>query len=626
MPRILLVEGHAPTREYLARSLSDAGHEVVDAADAARAWELFAAGPAEAVVLAAELPEAAELIRRGREAAPRVLVVVADKAHLGKALGKSAVIPLKPNAYVADPTERELTERLAKLFAQSAPAPVRPRLRGVDLALSRAPGAAGEVAPGVVARLLHQVWRGLSDGVLVLDGGGPERRILFQRGAPVAFESDDPAESLPRSLVDAGRMDQAALQATLEAMATGLSPGAALIAAGVLEPGEPVQAALRAYLQSAVARCVGLKEGRWRFHPGEGLVARAAAAEILPLQTLLEGARAGLPLKHFADALKAVGEAYPVRTGDFPQIVPAAALGSADLRAALALDGRTRTREFLEARRAQLQEALSLLWFLSLVGAVEFQTSAEPATPLSGDGRTAPRRRKPLPPDRAEALRQGALRILPGTYFHALGVDIAAPQEEVDRAYQEVSSRFHPDGFAEYEVADLADLLASVQDKLAAAHKVLSNPEKRRAYLAFLLSRLDASGARRGEVDVDAEVALRRGERALRARHNAEAVEALRDAVARNPREPEYLALLAFAELHDPAQPREERIAAARRTARKTLALDPGHVRATVVLALAEEASGDLAAARALVLGLLRAHPERELAKQVLHWLNRPRG
>ncbi len=620
MPSILLAEGHAPTREFVSQTLTDAGLEVLTAEDVERAFEVFAARRPDAVVMGADLEGGAgALARRLREADPRVVLVVADKGHLGKAVGLPAVLPLKANAYVADPTQRELVDKLQQLVSQRVAA--RARLRGVPLVLSREPSARGEIKPGVIARLLHQIWRSLSEGVLALEEGGAERRIFFLRGVPVACQCDDPAESLVRWLADGGRLDAAARQAALDGMASGLSPGAALIAAGVVEPGEPLQATLRAHLKAIVVRAVGARDGRWRFHAGAEFSSEVQAVELLPLQVILEGARAAIPARHFADALRAVTEAYPVRSGDFQQVVPAAALGSADLRLALTLDGRTRTREWLEARQKELKEALSLLWFLSMVGAVTFHEAPEAGA--DAYGKAPPRRRKPLPADRAEAVRQAALQILPGTYFHALGVDIAAGAEEIERAYQEVARRFHPDGFGEYDVGDLEDLLAAVQDKVTAAWRVLANEEKRRAYLSFLLLRFELTGARRPGIDLDAEVALKLGERALQARRNAEAVTSLKAAVERNPTEPEYAAMLGFAELYDPVLPPAARAQEAKRAARKALALAPDHPRALAVLALAELALGDAAEARKVVLGALKAHPASELLKRVLNRVNR---
>jgi tetratricopeptide (TPR) repeat protein len=488
--------------------------------------------------------------------------------------------------------------------------------------LSRTPSARGDVKPGVVARLLHQIWRSVSEGVLAVEEGGVERRLLFLRGVPVACQSDDPADGLARWLLDSGRMDAAAHEAALEAMAGGLSQGAALIAAGVLEHGEPLQAALRAHLKAFAQRLVGAKEGRWRFHGGGEIASEVQPVELLPLGVILEGARAHVPVRHFSDALRAVTDAYPVRTGDFQQILPAAGLGSADLRLALAIDGRTSTRVYLEARQADLKEALSLLWFLSMVGAVAFHET--PETAGAEYGAALPRKKKPLPADRAEAVRQAALQILPGTYLHALGLDLAAGDDEVERGYREVASRFHPDGFAEYDVGDLDDLLAAVQDKVTAAYRVLSSPERRRAYLSFMLLRFELAGQRRPGIDVDAEIALKRGERALRARRAAEAVIALREAAERNPKEPEYLAMLAFAELFDPLLPASGRVAEARRCAKRALGLAEGHPRATAVLALAAQAEGDLAEGRRVVLDGLKAHPGSPVLKAVLHRLNAP--
>jgi tetratricopeptide (TPR) repeat protein len=313
-------------------------------------------------------------------------------------------------------------------------------------------------------------------------------------------------------------------------------------------------------------------------------------------------------------------DAHPVRTSELQRLLPACGLSSQDLRLALSLDGKETTRDWLGPQK-DLQPALSLLWFLSLVSAVSFQ---EDPAEQDAYGKEAPRRKRPLPTDRAEALRQAALQILPGTYFHALGVDIAADAEEVERAFQAVSSRLHPDTFAEYDVGDLDDLLASVQDKITAAYRVLSNAEKRMSYLSFLLLKYELTGARAPGIVVEAEVALKRGERSLLAGRHAEAVEALRAAVEANPREPEYQAMLAFAELFDPLLPASGRVAEARRCAKRALGLAQGNPRATAVLALAAQAEGDLAEARRLVLDGLKARPESEVLKQVLHRLNAP--
>jgi tetratricopeptide (TPR) repeat protein len=80
--------------------------------------------------------------------------------------------------------------------------------------------------------------------------------------------------------------------------------------------------------------------------------------------------------------------------------------------------------------------------------------------------------------------------------------------------------------------------------------------------------------------------------------------------------------MLAFACLHDPVLPTGQRAEEAREAAKRALAITPDHARALSVLALAEEARGNVSDARRIVLDALRAHPDNEVAKAVLHRLN----
>jgi tetratricopeptide (TPR) repeat protein len=443
----------------------------------------------------------------------------------------------------------------------------------------------------------------------------------------VDFDSDVRSESLGRWLVETGRISEEQYLASLDTMVSGhLSAGAAFVASGALEPGEELYGTLRSHVRAMVSRCMGLRDGRWRFHPGLEFTSEVQALEIPPLAPILQGARAHLPVRHFADALGSVRRAYPARTAEFPQLLPAMSLDTADLRVVLDVDGRTTVRAFLESRLRELKETYALLWFLSLVGAVAFHPTPAQAGDAFHYREASPPRKRPLPEDRAEALRQAALQILPGSYFKALGLDITAGVNEVERAYHEAASRFHPDGFAEFDLGGLEDLLAQVQDKVSAAYRVLSVDEKRKAYLTYLLARhAGETGRRRPDVDAEAEIAFKRGELALRQRHFARAAEAFREASERCPKEPEYLAMLAFALLRDPAVDRQSRPRASARAARRALALDPECVRALISLALAEEALGDTTDARRHLLAALKIAPDNLVAKRALQKLNRVR-
>ena len=625
MERILLAEWHGPTREAVARSLAGAGYKVLVADAARRAYQIFDAARPPAAVVAADLPvlDGRHLARRLRESDPRALLLIIDKAHLGRAGGIRKALDLGADGYVPDPTGRDLVDRLGHLLTRARPARAAPAERGIARVLDREAAEQGEVQPGALPLLLHGLWRSGSDGILVVTSRQTTRRVFLLRGSPVDFDSDARAESLGRWLVESGHIGEDQYFASLEALVPGdLSAGAALVAAGAVEAGEPLYLALRSHLRAMVARCAALRDGRWRFHAGAEFSGDVQALEVPPLAPVLEGARAGLPARYFAEALRPWLNAYPARTPEFQRLLPLMALASGDLRLAVKVDGSVTVRQFLEAREGDLREAWSLLWFLGLVGGVAFRPEPCPGA-RHGEAPRASRRRR-IPDERAEAIRQAAVQILPGSYFKALGVDIAAQADEIERAYQEAVARFHPDAFAGQDMGEMGDVVAQLLDKVNAAHRVLSNEGKRKAYLAHLLQR-HAEGRRKPDVDPEAEMALKRGERALRLRRMREAIRAFRAAAQLNPREPEYLALLAFATLRDPALEPEERPRAAARLARKALSLDQRCVRALVSLALAEEAEGDLAAARRRLLGALKIAPGNEVAKRALQRVNRIR-
>jgi Flp pilus assembly protein TadD len=84
--------------------------------------------------------------------------------------------------------------------------------------------------------------------------------------------------------------------------------------------------------------------------------------------------------------------------------------------------------------------------------------------------------------------------------------------------------------------------------------------------------------------------------------------------------------MLAFAELFEPTLGDAARAEQARKTARRALALAPHHPRATTALALAEEALGDAAEGRRLVLAALEEHPASEVLRKALGRLSRPKA
>jgi tetratricopeptide (TPR) repeat protein len=264
------------------------------------------------------------------------------------------------------------------------------------------------------------------------------------------------------------------------------------------------------------------------------------------------------------------------------------------------------------------------VWFLKLTGGLTFS-----ATPVATGSEVisavpdvlAPRRRKPLPAEKVAALREGAVRIITSSYFRSLGLDITADAEAVERAYHETAMRFHPDTYAEFDLSELKDLLDSVQEKLSASYRVLSVEDKRKAYLQYLLSRLDVGRAT--TIQVDAEIALRRGETALRRKDFRSALRAFEEAVSLNPREPEYYSYLAWATYQAGGGPRDERAKAAQKVLKRALSLNPYLERAQIISAIIDSDLGEAAAARKKLLKVLELNPHSQLARAALRKVGR---
>lgn len=626
---VLLAESHPPTLEHLTALLSQAGYTVRAVREPGAALEHLAAERPDAVVLAVDLPrlDGAHLARlvRQSELGARVPLVAIDKGHLGRARGVGAVLDLRVDAYVADPLKAgELVGKLEALESarQSAAVPEK----GLAATLSRPPVASGELKGLPLPALLHASYRLQRDGVLVVALRDLTRRVYLLRGTPVGYDSTARQDALPGFLLERGVLTEPQAERVVQALAGGLRVGAALAEAGVEAAGEVLLGLLRDYTRERLAQLVGMREGRYALYPGDEFAPEIAQVEVPALAPLLEGARRAVPLRALTAPLKPHLDAYPTRTATFGRDLGALGLGTDDLKLAMQINGRLKLRDLLaHGRGGDLGRATSLAWFLQLTGALAFSREPLAGGALEPQGGApevlGPRKRKPLPPETAAQLREAAVRIITGSYFHGLGLDITADSAAVERAYQETAARFHPDSYPEHDTTELRDLLDSVQDKLAASYRVLSSEKRRREYLQYLVGRLDAGRAQ--AVSVDAEIALKRGEAALRRKDAPGALKAFEDAVALSPREPEYYSYLAWATYLLGRGSREERARAAQRVLKRALALNPTLERAHVISAIIDAEAGDAPAARRRLLRVLESNPHSRLAKAALRKVGR---
>lgn len=628
MKTLLLAESHPPTLEHLTGLLAQAGYTVRAVSDPASAMEHFVADNPDVVVLGVDLPQmegghVGQLIRNHRQGG-RVPIVAIDKGHLGKARGVQAVLGLKVNAYIQDPLKPgELVSKVNELV--EAAAAVAAPTKGIEAMLDRPAMTAGDLKGYPLPELVHVLYRQRKEGVLVVAYRDLTRRVFFARGGAVNYDSSARQDALPSFLLERGIVTEAQAEIVVQALGSGLRIGAALADAGVEAAGEELLGILRDYTRDRLAQAVAMREGRFAFYAGDEFQQEVATVEIPALAPVLEGARRAIPLKVLAAPLRRHLGEYPVRSPEFGKDLPALGLDTDDLKIAMQINGRLLLRDLLAHGRGDLQRGYSLLWFLRLTGGVTFS-----ATPVAAEGTAfaavpeviAPRKRKAIPPELGDALREGAVKIITSSYFHSLGLDIAADMEAVERAYHETAMRFHPDNFAEYDLSDLKDLLDSVQEKLSASYRVLSVEEKRKAYLQYLLGKLDVGG-RVNAINVDAEILIRRGESYLRKKDYRMALQLFEEAVALNPREPEYYSYLAWATYHSALGTVKDRAKEAQKVLKRALSLSPSLERAQIISAIIDNELEDATAARKKLLKVLELNPNSKLAKAALRKVGR---
>ena len=624
---LLLAESHPPTLEHLTGLLAQAGYTVSAVSDPVSALQHFVADNPDVVVLAVDLPKmeashVGQLIRSHPQGG-RVPIVAIDKGHLGKARGVQAVLGLKVNAYVQDPLKLgELVSKVNELVrAAEAVAPTK----GIEAMLARSAVTAGDLKGYPLPELVQVIYRQRREGVLVVAYRELTRRVFFARGGAVNYDSTARQDALPSFLLERGIITEAQAEIVMQALGSGLRIGAALADAGVEAAGEELLEILRDYTRDRLAQVVGMREGRFAFYGGDEFQQEVATVEIPALAPVLEGARRALPLKVLAAPLRRYLGEYPVRSPEFGKDLAALGLDTDDLKIAMQINGRLLLRDLLAHGRGDLRRGYSLLWFLQLTGGVTFSP-----TPVAAEGPAlsavpdviAPRKRKPLPAELAATLREGAVKIITSSYFHSLGLDIAADMEAVERAYHEMGMKFHPDTYAEYDLSDLRDLLDSVQEKLSASYRVLSVEEKRKAYLQYLLGKLEVGG-RVSAINVEAEVLVRRGESYLRKKDYRMALQLFEEAVALNPREPEFYSYLAWATYHAALGPLKDRAKEAQKVLKKALSLNPYLERAQIISAIIDNDLEDATSARKKLLKVLEMNPNSKLAKAALRKVGR---
>ncbi len=140
-------------------------------------------------------------------------------------------------------------------------------------------------------------------------------------------------------------------------------------------------------------------------------------------------------------------------------------------------------------------------------------------------------------------------------HFTLLGLPQTATPDEIQKTYFMLARKLHPDRLSAIGVADEARNAQRLMAQINAAFGVLNDPAKREEYKSVLArggeAAIRAEEARADEMAMRvmrAEEVFRQGEMALRRDQLPQAIEAFKEAVALQPNEAEYQAMLAWAQ------------------------------------------------------------------------------
>ncbi len=474
--------------------------------------------------------------------------------------------------------------------------------------------------------VLLRLYRRRFSGTLRVARDGVEKRVVLRDGVPVMAESNLPSESLGIQLMDAGRITRDDYARVVEAVRSRkCKEGAALLGLQLVGPKELFES-LKQQVRRRLLDCLGWSRGSFALEAGLVATDDASAFRCDPVALVQEAVAINWSPQvlraHFAER-RAL---FPVATPRTEALVNRLYL-DADVQHFLdGLGGSDPISTWLDSVSAPT--ALAAAWVLDVLGAVELRE--EP--PCDGDGAeagpqievfvadgasagaakpaAAPAARAPAKPTAAataaadaklEGLRKEILTLREDLdrrdHYQLLGILPSADAAAVRAAYVGLAKRFHPDALTRLGLADLRDVAEAVFARIAEAHEVLSDPDRRRDY-----DRGDQNGNEDMDVArvVQAEALFRKAEILLRAGNFGGALEFLRPAVAMWPEECAYQSALGWA-LYKKAPPDTK---AAREHLEKAVQLDRddavAHFRLGVVLrALGEQQAGEAALARA---------------------------
>lgn len=479
MARILVVEDDKYLNKLITDRLSIEGFSVESALDGAQAYEMLEAKQSspekfDIVICDMLLPKlmGAELFAKIQDASfehPRLIAM--SGIYKTSPEIESLCQLYQIERYWTKPFD---IEELVHSLAGKEPPKTRDLPRGQMIDTS-------------FEKLLLLAYTHAFTGKLTIKKDSLERRIFFLNGFPVSANSTAVSESLGRSLLLLGLIDESTLQRAGELMVTEkLQFGQMLIKMQALKK-EQLFEGLRKHVFRLLLNTVRIKDGDYAFETLKELPSHILALEFNWVILLLK-AYQGL---YNADFLKSLFEAkqdFFIRSSERAmQIFPLLNLDAASLNFFQSLPPHETLKNIIRRVPEPNHEMVyRVLFLLENLGLVEFLT--EPSknsfvqTP-SADFTKVFESEKNVNAQSLKTLQAEYMDLLNKDHFEILEVTPETSDEDLDEAYRATRYRLHPDRFGDEISGQTKRILDDMLARIDRAYQTLKDPTSKSEYI-----------------------------------------------------------------------------------------------------------------------------------------------
>jgi CheY-like chemotaxis protein/tetratricopeptide (TPR) repeat protein len=341
-----------------------------------------------------------------------------------------------------------------------------------------------------IETLLIEAYTRGHTGKLLLKRNSIERRVYFLNGFPVSADSTSIGESLGKSLVSLGIIDEQSNELASRLMVQEkMQFGQTLIKMGKLTKDQLFEA-LRKHTQRLLLNMFLWRDGEFQFEPATELPKHIMPLEFNPLLLIRKAHRSMYSSDFIFSLFSTKQDQYCNCDQQFGQILPLLNLDETSVQFFENLPGDHSLQALTEKIGAKNHENLYRIFYLleccKLIKWSSTPVKNQIAQVQRSDFKKAFESEKKLPSEISKAIHSEYMDLLNKDYFEIFGVDTDADEKAIDDSYRALRFRLHPDRFGEGFGGETKRVLDDMLSRIDKAYQTLTQSEARTDYLSTL--------------------------------------------------------------------------------------------------------------------------------------------